>query len=222
MEEAGLWEETKALYPHRQLNALQTVGYQECFAHFADELTKAEATALIQQNSRRYAKRQLTWMRRDGFWKRFRPSEQGDIIPYIKVCMQMTASIHFKKSENFSPTEKWNFQAIEKESKILYWKNQNGIQAITEILIHKKWAWIRQISFSDTISREEQFFFFHELELCLNSLATFISANEKQKLPSSTFPIVQKKADHLPPKLKAAPSSAEREWYQIQLKLSNA
>ena len=60
----GLKEEAKSLYPHKQLNALQTVGYREWFAHFDGKWDEATAIAEIKKNSRRYAKRQSTWFRR--------------------------------------------------------------------------------------------------------------------------------------------------------------
>lgn len=61
----GLVEEARAVYPKRHLNSLQTVGYRELFAHFDGEYDLARAIELIQQNSRHYAKRQMTWFRRD-------------------------------------------------------------------------------------------------------------------------------------------------------------
>ena len=61
----GLVEEAKAVYPLRRLNSLQTVGYRELFAHFDGEYDLERAIELIQQNSRHYAKRQMTWFRRD-------------------------------------------------------------------------------------------------------------------------------------------------------------
>ena len=64
MIEEGLVEEAKALYPHRHLNALNTVGYKELFAHFEGQYDLAEAVRLIQRNSRHYARKQLTWQRR--------------------------------------------------------------------------------------------------------------------------------------------------------------
>jgi tRNA dimethylallyltransferase len=63
MIQAGLEAEARQLYPHRQLNALQTVGYQELFDHFDGKYSFAEAVELIKRNTRRYAKRQLTWFR---------------------------------------------------------------------------------------------------------------------------------------------------------------
>ena len=65
MVKGGLVEEAKAVYPKRQLNSLQTVGYRELFAHFDGEYDLPRAIELIQQNTRHYAKRQLTWFRRD-------------------------------------------------------------------------------------------------------------------------------------------------------------
>lgn len=61
----GLVEEAKAVYPKRTLNSLQTVGYRELFACFDGEYDLPRAIELIQQNTRHYAKRQLTWFRRD-------------------------------------------------------------------------------------------------------------------------------------------------------------
>lgn len=65
MMEAGLLDEAKAVYPKRALNSLQTVGYKELFACLDGEYDLDRAIELIQQNSRHYAKRQLTWFRRD-------------------------------------------------------------------------------------------------------------------------------------------------------------
>ena len=61
----GLEQEARAVYPLRRLNSLQTVGYRELFAYFDGEYDLARAIELIQQNSRHYAKRQMTWFRRD-------------------------------------------------------------------------------------------------------------------------------------------------------------
>ena len=61
----GLVDEAKAVYPKRALNSLQTVGYRELFAYFDGEYDLNRAIELIQQNTRHYAKRQMTWFRRD-------------------------------------------------------------------------------------------------------------------------------------------------------------
>lgn len=61
----GLLEEAKNLYPNKKLNALQTVGYRELFAYFDGSITKEFAIEEIKKNTRRFAKRQLTWFRKD-------------------------------------------------------------------------------------------------------------------------------------------------------------
>jgi len=65
MIEEGLLEEAKTVLPFHQLQSLNTVGYKELFAHLRGETDLKSAISLIQQNSRRYAKRQLTWFRRN-------------------------------------------------------------------------------------------------------------------------------------------------------------
>ena len=65
MMEDGLLEEAKAVYPLRRLNSLQTVGYRELFGYLDGEYDLQRAVELIRQNTRHYAKRQLTWFRRD-------------------------------------------------------------------------------------------------------------------------------------------------------------
>ena len=69
MLELGLEAEAKALLPHRNLPALQTVGYQEWWPYFDGEYNHDRAVELIKQNSRRYAKRQVTWFGRGGVYR---------------------------------------------------------------------------------------------------------------------------------------------------------
>ena len=83
MMQAGLFDEVKALLPHQNLNALQTVGYKELFAHFEGTLTLDEAVEEIKKNSRRYAKRQLTWFRRDNEIVWFSPFETDTILNHL-------------------------------------------------------------------------------------------------------------------------------------------
>jgi tRNA dimethylallyltransferase len=84
MIEAGLEEEARAVYPLREHNALQTVGYRELFAYFDGTITRPEAIALIQRNSRRYAKRQLTWFRRDHHTAWFSPNDLPGVFRYLE------------------------------------------------------------------------------------------------------------------------------------------
>lgn len=88
MMAAGLEAEARAVYPQRALNSLQTVGYRELFAFFDGTIAKEEAVALIQRNSRRYAKRQLTWFRRDEEVMWFRPDADEAIIRHIEACTE--------------------------------------------------------------------------------------------------------------------------------------
>ena len=64
MINAGLLQEVESLYPHRDLNALQSVGYKEVFDFFDQKIDLDEAIAQIKQHTRHYAKRQMTWIRR--------------------------------------------------------------------------------------------------------------------------------------------------------------
>lgn len=84
MMETGLLEEAKSLLPHRALNALQTVGYKELFAHFDGQLSLSEAAALIKQHSRNYAKRQMTWLRRDADWQWLSPADTEEMVAYVE------------------------------------------------------------------------------------------------------------------------------------------
>ena len=63
MMEKGLLAEAKVLHPHKHINALKTVGYRELFRYFNEEQSLEEAVADIKTNTRRFAKRQLTWLR---------------------------------------------------------------------------------------------------------------------------------------------------------------
>lgn len=83
MLENGLFEEVQALYNFKDLNALQTVGYSELFEYLDREISKETAIDLIKRNSRRYAKRQLTWYRKDESIHWFTPNETQQIIDLV-------------------------------------------------------------------------------------------------------------------------------------------
>lgn len=83
MIEQGLFEEAKQFLPYKGLNALQTVGYQEIFPYLEGDYDYAEAVRLLKRNSRRYAKRQLTWFRKDESVEWFEPSNTEQILGYI-------------------------------------------------------------------------------------------------------------------------------------------
>lgn len=81
MIEKGLIEEAKKLHPHKNLNALQTVGYRELFEYFEGNFTKEFAIEEVKKNSRRFAKRQGTWFRKDSniLWFDFQEDVQNII-----------------------------------------------------------------------------------------------------------------------------------------------
>ena len=83
MVEQGLEQEARSVSHLRHLNSLQTVGYREMFDYFDGTTTREEAIELIKRNSRRYAKRQLTWFRRDDEIAWFNPKESEKIVEYI-------------------------------------------------------------------------------------------------------------------------------------------
>lgn len=87
MLEAGLEAEAQSLLPFKDLRSLQTVGYQEFFDYFEGKITKDDAIGRIKQNTRRYAKRQMTWFRKYGNWTTFHPDQLQDIIQYIDLKM---------------------------------------------------------------------------------------------------------------------------------------
>lgn len=81
----GLVEEARTLLPYRHFNALTTVGYKELFAHFDGALTLDAAISLIKQHTRNYAKRQLTWLRRDPAWL-WTPPEVQPVLERIAIA----------------------------------------------------------------------------------------------------------------------------------------
>jgi tRNA dimethylallyltransferase len=83
MIEAGLFAEAQNLYPFKVKNALQTVGYQEIFDFIDKQYDYDEAVRLLKRNSRRYAKRQMTWFKRDDTIRWFSPLQVDDIIDHI-------------------------------------------------------------------------------------------------------------------------------------------
>ncbi len=84
MIDQGLFEEAKSLYPYKSNNALQTVGYKEVYGYLDGEYDKQEAIRLLKRNSRRYAKRQMTWFGKDEEIRWFHPEEERKITSYLK------------------------------------------------------------------------------------------------------------------------------------------
>ncbi len=79
----GLLKEAQQLYPMRQMNALNTVGYKEMFTYLDGIWSLEEATERIKGNTRRYARKQLTWYKKDEQIRWFHPDDKDNIISYI-------------------------------------------------------------------------------------------------------------------------------------------
>ena len=84
MINAGLVKEARDYYYLKHLNSLNTVGYRELFSFFDGEISLEKAIELIKRNSRRYARKQLTWFRNDNEMNWFEPNEASDIISFIE------------------------------------------------------------------------------------------------------------------------------------------
>lgn len=84
MMEQGLLEEAKALYPMRHLNALNTVGYKEIFAYLDGQCTLKEAVEQIKIHTRQYAKRQMTWLRKDNSYLWITPEDFDNTLSTLQ------------------------------------------------------------------------------------------------------------------------------------------
>ena len=94
MVDEGLIDEAKQFFPLKNLNALNTVGYKELFDYFDNKITLEKAIENIKTNTRRYAKRQLTWFRKDSDITWFLPEQKDEIIKFI---IKNTGSIFLQK-----------------------------------------------------------------------------------------------------------------------------
>jgi tRNA dimethylallyltransferase len=88
MLEQGLLEEVKGLYSYRKLNALNTVGYKELFDFLDNKLSLGNAVELIKGHSRQYARRQLTWFRKDRQTEWFEPREIKQMMNLVRTKMK--------------------------------------------------------------------------------------------------------------------------------------
>jgi len=83
MMQEGLLAEAKQFYEHKALNSLNTVGYKEIFDYLSGEYSLEKAVELIKRNSRHYAKRQLSWFKRDESINWFEPSKKSEILIFL-------------------------------------------------------------------------------------------------------------------------------------------
>jgi len=88
MMQAGFLEEAKSVHPFKHLNALNTVGYKELFDHLEGKTSLERAVELIKQHTRNYAKRQLTWFRKDKEYETFAPTDLEKIRSYTELILQ--------------------------------------------------------------------------------------------------------------------------------------
>ena len=94
MIEKGLEAEAASLVRYRGLNALNTVGYREMFSLFDGLITREQAVSLIKRNTRRYARKQLTWWKRDSEITWFDASEGGRIASWIESRLEESQALH--------------------------------------------------------------------------------------------------------------------------------
>lgn len=85
----GLLEEARKVYPFRHLNSLNTVGYKELFKHFDGEWPLDFAVEKIRRNSRVYARKQMTWFKRDTNIEWFHPEEETKILEYLNEAIEL-------------------------------------------------------------------------------------------------------------------------------------
>ncbi|MGB4775808.1 MAG: tRNA (adenosine(37)-N6)-dimethylallyltransferase MiaA [Daejeonella sp.] len=88
MMDAGLLKEVEQLLPYRDLNALNTVGYSELIQYLDGKLNLNEAVEKIEQNTRRFAKRQLTWFKKDKEITWFEPDQIADIFEFLSCKIE--------------------------------------------------------------------------------------------------------------------------------------
>jgi tRNA dimethylallyltransferase len=86
----GLVDEVKSLYKFRETNALNTIGYKEIFEYLEGKDSLENCIEKIKVNSRRYAKRQLTWFRSKNYVKWFMKPKVEEIVNYIEINQQLT------------------------------------------------------------------------------------------------------------------------------------
>ena len=88
MMESCFLQEAESVYAYKNLNALNTVGYKELFDYLDKKTSLDKAIELVKQHTRNYAKRQLTWFRKDESYETFLPTDAEKIIAYVDLILQ--------------------------------------------------------------------------------------------------------------------------------------
>lgn len=130
----GLEEEAKSLLPFREHSALATVGYQEWFDYFDGKTDRPTAIELIKRNSRRYAKRQMTWMRRDGFWKQWAPDDTQKIIEYTDWMLK----------------QDYELETLDEDLKNIRFTYEEQVVASLSYAVYKQYAFAKVLAMVDT------------------------------------------------------------------------
>lgn len=184
MMQAGQLEEAKALYPKRHLNALQTVGYQELFQYFDGNCTLEEAVAMIKQNSRRYAKRQTTWFKRDKHWFHFHPTEK-------EVAKQLI---------DFIIVNEIHFNTTKTERGLLFSLKGNKHFATVILEEHHLFYLLKNIETNNSTLIQ---FLFHELQKQTNNRLSYYVATKEQLAYFDKRHFQQIDTEMLMPKIKS-------------------
>lgn len=207
MMQAGQLEEAQRLFSHRELSALQTVGYQELFDHLDGKSTLEEAVDLIKRNTRRYAKRQLTWMRRDKHWKHLHPSEWELACSYIEWVRQNNTQFRMAAVEEITELPKdWPETDISPhihgKLDILLGLKAGEIIAQLPIQSFKKEVLLLPIIGRESIPHPLAALLWHEALAWTEERTTYI-ANPVKKPPILPEEIQLSAPSMLPPKIEA-------------------
>ncbi|MEM1214867.1 MAG: tRNA (adenosine(37)-N6)-dimethylallyltransferase MiaA [Bacteroidota bacterium] len=156
MVEEGLEAEVKTLLPQQNLPALRTVGYQEWFPYFDQKIDQHTVITDIQQNSRRYAKRQLTWNRRDGYWKAVPRGELRVALAYVRARTQEQLTL--AKSQ---PTRTKILHKKEQVRSLELRKNNQPIARAASVTLDN-WALLYQLKSEQPLTHLASALLWHE------------------------------------------------------------
>ena len=139
MVSGGLEKEAQGLREYQHLAALQTVGYQEWWPYFDGDQSLERTVELIQQNTRNYAKRQLTWNRRDGYWKLVPQADIRSALTYIHLVRDKENELR-----SFPPCDTIMLHNRETRKRVaLAQSGSDEVAAVADIAIWKEWAVLR-------------------------------------------------------------------------------
>ncbi|MEZ4988519.1 MAG: tRNA (adenosine(37)-N6)-dimethylallyltransferase MiaA [Saprospiraceae bacterium] len=153
MVEEGLEAEALSLQAYRHLSSMQTVGYQEWIPFFEGQTARDEVIESIQQHSRQYAKRQLTWNRRSGNWKHVPYGAFEAALPYIQCCLAQGLSL--QPITPFAPPPSWLSPREQVESLGLT-TSDGHIHSAMQVVKSKDWLLLQHIQSDDPADTPSQ------------------------------------------------------------------